>query len=200
MSQRATRPEEFMARPRERVRPKLAAFAAFVFSERLREVVGARGVRILRGELGKTVVVERETVPFVGAFHVSLATPTAARVGEGTVNGERPIVDGRYLDGTIAPEGTRPDPRGEPEIPLGTVRPVRGRSYICVLVVAEGGDLLPESLTLVHRADLRDLTEGDARTYWPVAELMWIDGRPERVRQMVWHDLVWEEGKFGVAG
>jgi hypothetical protein len=34
MSQRATRPEEFMARPRERVRPKLSAFAAFVFSER----------------------------------------------------------------------------------------------------------------------------------------------------------------------
>lgn len=212
---KASRAEDYVARDREPVRGKLAAFAALVTSQLFRTVSGpgAGWVQVNRTERGIDVVVNEPPEVFRGAFWVSLVSPTAVKVGDGRVNGVRPVVEGRYLDGTTAPDGTKLDAAGVPEIALGTVRPVNGRSWIVLELsdAPESGALVEGdgSLSVRHVAGLTTATEGSlvngdlSLQRWPIAVLRWSpDGsRPERVTQLVYFDQQWTwTGERGVWG
>lgn len=171
------------------MRPALERFVGLVTSQLLRSTVGP-GIRVHRGEQGVDVVVTEPEAVFRGAFAVSLATPTRARVGDGLVNGLRPTMGGVYLDGSLPPDGASLSPGGPPSLDLAGLEVAGNRSYV-VLVLAPGATEpgLVAGVTVSHRAATG--TDGE----WPVAELSWRDGRVVRVRQMVYFDLqtAWDE-------
>jgi hypothetical protein len=178
------RPEDFHVRDGEPVRPALIRFAKLVTSQMLRSASGA-DLRIHRGEQGIDVVSEPLPAQFRGAFWVSLTSPTRCRVGEGLIGGLRPVIDGRYLDGTLPPDGEQESPSGPPDIDLSREKRPTSRSYI---VAAIAGNPIEQGLvsdpTLLHRGELLP----DRSHEWPVAEFSWQQGRVVRVRQILYFD------------
>lgn len=176
-------PADFLVKPDEPVRPALDAFAKLVQSQLLRSTVGP-GVRVHRGELGVDVVVTEPTPVFRGAFYASLTSPTRCRFDEGLINNLRPVIDGRFLDGTVAPEGTLESPAGVPELDLSGVKPVANRTYLCAALIPMEQGTIGE-VTLLHRAEL----SADRTDEWPIAEVQWADGRIVKLRQMGYFNL-----------
>lgn len=207
--------EDFIARPGEKVRPKLTALGRFLAGEGKLTVGG--DLRRHQYADGQVIVGEDLSPVFRGAFPVSLTGTGTARVGEGLVNGLQPQISGVFLDGTNA-EGQQV---GEPSLALttgGGGPNARLKSHLClsVRVDAETGAMDPEAedwpLTVEHLASLeglRDggwLDDGELTGFHPIAEITWADRRtPQRVRQIVFFDqmhrfIPGESGTGGTVG
>jgi hypothetical protein len=85
----------FVARRRERVKPKLAGFLSWLRSQR---ITGGRGITVFQTEEGTVVSASARSQSFVGAFKVTTKVGRAIRVGVGFVNGRLPTIDGKPLD------------------------------------------------------------------------------------------------------
>jgi hypothetical protein len=84
----------FVARRRERVKPKLAGFLSWLRAQR---ITGGRGVTVFQTEEGTVVSASARARSFLGAFKVT-KVGRAIRVGVGFVNGRIPTIDGKPLD------------------------------------------------------------------------------------------------------
>lgn len=132
---------------------------------------------------------------FEGAFFVRLSG-SAVTVGDGTVDGMTPLMDGARIDGY--------DSEGKPgEIPglsfEGEEPDEQLRSWICVEAIRADGDAAgsfapiddtdPDALIITHRNSLTDEeppSDGQ-RAILPLAVVIWSDTRtPARVEQNVY--------------
>jgi hypothetical protein len=84
----------FVARRRERVKPKLAGFLSWLRSQR---IVGGKGVEVFQTESGTIVSAAMRPQSFIGAFRVT-KIGRKVRVGVGFVNGIMPTIDGKKLE------------------------------------------------------------------------------------------------------
>jgi len=84
----------FVARRRERVKPKLAGFLSWLRSQR---ITGSRGITVFQTEEGTVISASARPQSFVGAFKVT-RVGRAIRVGLGFVNGRLPTIEGKPLD------------------------------------------------------------------------------------------------------
>jgi len=197
--------KRFPAIDAENALPTLRAFMEFVQNDQVTIVGGP--VRVVRTAQGQSIIFEPESNRFVGAFRVSTVGPRTFRVGEGTVNGEVPILDGRDLAG-LMPDGD-PHPEGAPSLRVEG-EPETRRSWICLLVTeppasSGGGDTVSSMslgvvkggdppITIVHRIALPDKVpyglDEEGRGLRPIAQLTWNEDRTrvDRVRQILHFD------------
>lgn len=170
---------------------RIVPFVRFVMRDARKTFAGLRVARTLNGV---HVTAEAESQNFSGVWPVTLSGLTRVRIGDGTVNGRTPWLDGRGLDGLD--EDDEPHPEGVPTLSVAEGHGDRRRSYVGVLVkVLEKTGAMdekdPEALTVAHRPSLHAaFAEGGAPDeegtgFWPLAQLQWSsDGkRVERVRQ-----------------
>jgi hypothetical protein len=88
----------YLARRRERVKPKLGAFLDWLGRQKIR---AGQGLRVHQTEAG-TVISASPPPGFIGAFRVSLSDKFI-RVGPGFVNGIVPTIDGAAITDSPAP-------------------------------------------------------------------------------------------------
>lgn len=203
---------EFPAITGENALPVLQALVDHVRNDQITIVGGP--VRIVETAQGRSIIFEPDSNRFIGAFRVSSVGPLRFRIGEGTVNGEVPILEGRDLAG-LMPDG-EPHPEGRPSLEIKDT-PEGRRSFLCLQIAnppAEtggdaGGDDRAQSLgvmsgaqlageesdlTIVHRIALpKDVPYGldeEGRGLRPIAQLTWNEDRTrvDRVRQILHFD------------
>lgn len=191
-------PTDFYAEEGDWPPSKIAPFVRFVMTD-VRKTFA--GVRVARTMNGVHVTADPKSKSFAGAWTVTLEGLERVRIGDGTVNGRVPWLDGRGLDG-LDEEG-EPHPDGIPILSVASGPGERRRSYVGVLVTIDPatGAMVeddPESLSVVHRGTLHPaFAEGGAPDeestgFWPLAQLQWnADGsRVERVRQWAYFHYV----------
>lgn len=200
---------QFPAITGENALPVLQALVDHVRSDQITIVGGP--VRIVETSQGRSIIFEPDSNRFIGAFRVSSVGPLRFQIGEGMVNGEVPVIDGRDLAGLNA-KG-EPHPEGRPSLEIEDT-PEGRRSYICLQIAnapAEGGgggdratslgvmspaQLAAEgpALTVIHRKDLpKEVPYGldeEGRGLRPIAQLTWNESRSrvDRVRQILHFD------------
>lgn len=203
-------PKDFHAEEGDWPPSRIAPFVRFVMRDARKTFAGVRVARTLNGV---HVTASADTQSFSGAWTVTLSGLSSVRIGDGTVNGRVPWLDGRGLDG-LDEEG-EPHPEGVPLLSVSEGPGERRRSYVGVLVridPATGAMIAEdtESLTVAHRGTLHPtFAEGGAPDeestgFWPLAQLHWsADGkRVERVRQWAYFHYVhrFQTGTGGKAG
>lgn len=195
------RPEDFYARSGEPVRPKLRALSSFVASEWERLQVSGPGVRMHQepGQ-GRAIIVDPESVAFVGAFAAALRSgrDASATVGRGLVNGILPTIGGVGIDGTDPATG-RPHRKGVPLILIsltagGAIEAARSWLALSVTVdpiTAQPDPAAEDAVTVRHLVQLtRALPDDPLTGLWPIAEIEWdaTSRRPVRLRQILYFD------------
>lgn len=160
-------------RPGEAIEPAWRRLQAWVKS--LRMVQGGDGLRVHRGANQTTVVADLRTASFKGAFAVRLAG-TEATIGEGTVEGMAPSINGVLISDPSPPVLAI---AGPPNAAL--------RSWIALRAdPGKDGLLDPENkaaLTLIHT---NDLSEPGLHA---VAMIIWSDKSiVARFRQILYFD------------
>jgi hypothetical protein len=199
---------QFPAITGENALPVLQALVDHVRNDQITIIGGP--VRIVETQQGRSIIFEPDSNRFIGAFRVSTVGPLRFQIGEGMVNGEVPIVEGRDLAG-LKPDGS-PHPEGRPSL-LVEDPPEGRRSYLCLQVAKEpeqggggndGASLgvltraqlagTDPALTVVHRKELpKDVPFGldeEGRGLRPIAQLTWDESRSrvDRVRQILHFD------------
>ncbi len=88
--------EELLARPGQRIKPRLAKFLPWLKSQQL---AAGRGIRLIKSETGTIIKAAVATQTFVGAFYVTPVNDNELIVGAGYVNGIEPTIDGVKIGG-----------------------------------------------------------------------------------------------------
>lgn len=193
-------PEDFYAKDREPVRPKLKALAMFVAREWERLSVGGEGWRLHQSANGRALVADAEAATYRGAFFVSLRGTDEAVISPGRVNGVMPSIDGVRLDGTKVSTG-RDDPGGVPKLSLSEGPGEDGYSHVCLSVRMDAStgefSTAPDAVSIVHLPELDgrlvaggSIDDPELGGIHPLAEIEWdAAGRaPLRKRQISYFD------------
>jgi hypothetical protein len=100
--------ERLLARPGQRVKPRLSKLLSWLQRQ---ELTAGRGIRLVRSENGTIIRAALPNKAFVGAFYVTPVSESELIVGPGYVNGIEPTIDGRKISG---------DQSGPPTLSLPT--------------------------------------------------------------------------------
>jgi hypothetical protein len=130
----------FLARRRERVKPRLGGFLSWIAKQRL---VGGPGIRVLETNDGTSISLDRKARQFfIGAFNCTLVDEVTATVGPGFVNGRMPTIGGQPL--SDRPELTVPKAQKDPilimlkvEVDEETTRLAEGDDAVTIIAEAK---------------------------------------------------------------
>lgn len=88
--------ERLLARPGQRVKPRLSKLLTWL---RRQELTAGRGIRMVRSENGTIIRAAIPNKAFVGAFYVTPVNDNELIVGAGYVNGIEPTINGAKISG-----------------------------------------------------------------------------------------------------
>jgi hypothetical protein len=171
----------FVARRRERVKPRLGGFLGWIAKQRL---VGGPGIRVLETNDGTSISLDRKARQFfIGAFNCALVDETTATVGPGFVNGRMPTIAGQPL--SDRPELTVPRPQKDPIFIMLKVTVDEATQRL-----ADGDD----AVTVVAEAKKPVNTRESG--YHPIA-VIYQQGGDTRLYQIAYfsYNHAWKDGK-----
>ena len=190
-------PEDFYARPHEKVRPKLAALARYVLGQA--RLTSGQGVRVHQYENGKSVVADPSGPSFIPHLKVSYSGDMKITVGAGLVAMQIPRINRVRID------GSKPDGKSVERPSLKIDAPPSGAlaSWVCVQVTVDPktGVVLkeeddPSAVEIVHLHSNERFANGYSpddelfRGVHPLAMIVWRNAKQiGRLHQVVMHDL-----------
>lgn len=147
-------------------------------------VIAGPDVRVSESPHGTTVIPlppPVEVVPFQAVY-----AQRKVRISAGRLAGLRPMIGGAFIDGFAADNVT---PATVPWLPLDPTPPKgQTESWIVIHPPVKGQDGTLAAPLITHELKLSD-------QYQELALVVWKDGTPLRVVQIVRHDLNYQVGK-----
>jgi len=95
--------ERLLARPGQRVKPRLKKLLTWL---RKQELTAGRGIKLVQSENGTIISARVPNKAFVGAFYVTPVNGNELIVGPGYVNGIEPTIKGQKISGADSAQPT----------------------------------------------------------------------------------------------
>ena len=171
--------EKLIARPGQRVKPRLSRLLSWLQRQ---ELTAGRGIRLVRSENGTIIRAALPNKAFVGAFYVTPVNDNELIVGAGYVNGIEPTIDGRKISG---------DQSGPPTLQMPTeFEDNRAWVYVEVKINQESERLDPEDPeSVIVTADKSAATGDKFKGRHPVAMILKLADGSYGARQISYFSL-----------